>query len=158
MPRLIPPARGHRGGARHQHGVGLIEVMVAVLVVSIGFLGIAALQAHALTTNNSAMARSMATMASYSILDAMRADRVAALSGAYNHTVHGDNCPAVGDALASRQLNQWCQLLAGSLGASDATTGEVKCVNQGECTITIAFDDSRAGGGDSVQTVTRAML
>ena len=57
---------------RHQQGVGLIEVLIAVLVVSIGFLGVAALQVYTLSTNNSAMARSMTTVASYSILDAMR--------------------------------------------------------------------------------------
>ena len=52
----------------------MIEVLVAVLVLSIGFLGMAALQAMSLSTNNSAMARSLATINAYSILDSMRAD------------------------------------------------------------------------------------
>lgn len=149
---------------RDQRGVGLIEVLIAVLVLSIGFLGIAALQAKSLSTNNSAMTRSMAVVASYSILDAMRADRTNALAGAYNQTVVADNCPATG-TLAQTQLNTWCTELGQNLGALATTTGTVNCTATGDCTVTITFDESRVGttsGGTSntgVSTVTtRAML
>ena len=145
----------HFASAHRQRGVGMLEVLIAVLIVSIGFLGMAALQARALSTNNSAMARSMATVASYSIVDAMRADAAAAESNAYNHTVTANNCPAAtAGSLASTQLNQWCQQLAAALGAAASTTGTVLCTNIGSCTVTIVFDDSRAGiGGSSTQTV-----
>lgn len=148
-----------KNAIRYQCGVGLIEVLIAVLVLSIGFLGIAALQAKSLSTNNSAMARSMATVASYSILDAMRADRANALAGVYNSTVTANACPAVG-SLSANQLNQWCLDLGQALGATAATTGNVNCSGTGDCIITIQFDDSRAGtGGTSTQqVVTRALL
>src|SRR5690348_5306882 len=90
-----------------QAGVGLIEVLVAVLVLSIGFVGIAALQARSLSTNNSAYARSMATVASYSILDAMRADLTGAESGNYNGTVTANACGSAGAALDTQQLFAW---------------------------------------------------
>lgn len=144
-----------------QSGVGLIEVLVAVLVLSIAFLGIAALQAMSLSTNNSAMARSMATIASYSIIDGMRADLANASSNAYDGTVAANACPAVattGATLANAQLNQWCTMLGKSLGAVASTTGKVACSAVGKsehCTVTIIFDDSRAGvGGTSLQTIT----
>jgi type IV pilus assembly protein PilV len=142
--------------ATSQSGVGLIEVMVAVLVLSIGFLGVAALEAFSLSTNNSAMARSMATINSYSVLDAMRADILNAQNGSYNTTVSTNSCPAVGTTLASQQLNQWCTALGSALGASAATTGAINCGGTGACTITISFDDSRAGAalGSSTQTFT----
>jgi len=153
---------------RHQRGIGMIEVLIAVLVVSIGFLGMAALQAKALSTNNSAMARSMATIASYSILDAMRADIVNAGTGAYNGTVAAGSCPATGGTLASSQLNAWCNQLGAALGAVASTTGAINCLAASptsvDCTVTIQFDDSRAGkagttGGTGIQTVvTRAGL
>ncbi len=145
----------------------MLEVLIAVLVVSIGFLGMAALQAKALSTNNSAMARSMATVASYSILDAMRADLTKAESGSYNTTVTANACPAaVAGNLASTQLNDWCTSLGKTLGAVATTTGTINCSNTGDCTITIKFDDSRAGAlsktganASSTQTViTRAGL
>jgi type IV pilus assembly protein PilV len=150
-----------------QSGVGLIEVLVAVLVLSIAFLGIAALQAMSMSTNNSAMARSMATIASYSILDSMRADLDSARAGSYNRAgstlVKANACPNGTGSLANAQLNQWCVQLGSGLGAAATTTGGIACTDTGDsadCTVTITFDDSRAGvGGSSVQTIiTRAML
>nr|WP_108471642.1 type IV pilus modification protein PilV [Rhodanobacter thiooxydans] len=161
------PAAWRAGHRYSQSGVGLIEVLVAVLVLSVAFLGIAALQAMSLSTNNSAMARSMATIASYSILDAMRADIGSARNGDYNSTVTASACPAgTSGSLASAQIYQWCtsQLGNRSLGAVASTTGNIACTAVGtasaDCTITITFDDSRAGvgGTSNQQVVTRAML
>lgn len=146
---------------KRQTGVGLIEVLIAVLVLSIGFLGIAALQAKSLSTNNSSMSRTQAVIESYSILDAMRADRTNALAGAYNQTVTANNCPALGGGLVSDQLSSWCTELGNNgLGATANTTGNVTCLATGDCTITIQFDDSRAGtgGSDKQQVITKAML
>ena len=166
MIRRPVPAMPRTAARPMQSGVGLIEVLIAVLVLSVAFLGIAALQAMSLSTNNSAMARSMATIASYSILDAMRADIASARSGAYNTTVVANACPAGSGSLASAQLNQWCSSQLGnkSLGAVASTTGKISCSAVGtasaDCTITITFADSRAdaGGTSTQQVVTRAML
>jgi type IV pilus assembly protein PilV len=164
---VMPSYRKHglacrttRRSARfNQSGVGLIEVLVAVLVLSIGFLGIAALQAVSLSTNNSAMTRSLATIDSYSILDAMRSDITDAEGGQYNQTVTANDCTA-GTSLSGGQLYQWCTQLGKDLGATAKTTGTISCTATGDCTITVVFDDSRAGmSGVSNQTVTtRAML
>ncbi len=154
-------SRIQRSGS--QAGVGLIEVLVAVLVLSIAFLGIAALQAMSLSTNNSAMARSMATMSSYSIIDAMRADKT--LAASYNGTVKAGSCPTDTSTLANTQLSNWCSQLSANLGAASTTQGTINCAatadaSSANCTVTIQFDDSRAGvGGSSVQKiVTQAML
>ncbi|MBB6245937.1 type IV pilus modification protein PilV [Rhodanobacter sp. A1T4] len=155
---------GFRNVPVSQRGVGLIEVLVAVLVLSIGFLGMAALQARSLSMNNSAMARSMATMDSYSILDAMRADLVSAQSGTYNGLVTASACPTATGTLADAQLTQWCSQLALNLGASASTTGTINCVgSQGICTVTVTYDDSKsvsaATDTSGTQTViTQAML
>jgi type IV pilus assembly protein PilV len=130
-----------------QSGVGLIEVLIALLVLSVGFLGIAALEAVSLSTNNSAYARSLATINSYSILDAMRADIANAKAGSYNTSsaLAANACPAAGTTLAGVQLNQWCTALGSTLGATATTTGNVSCDSNGICTITITFNDSRSG-------------
>ena len=151
------PVPAMRRTCKRQTGVGMLEVLIAVLIVSIGFLGMAALQAKALSTNNSAMARSMATVASYSILDAMRSDVANAEGGLYNGTVTANACgtaPAAGASLATEQLYLWCQQLGNALGAVATTAGTVTCTGTGNCTVTITFDDSRSGkGGSSTQTV-----
>jgi type IV pilus assembly protein PilV len=161
-----------------QTGVGLIEVLIAVVVLSIGFLGIAALQARALANNNSAMMHTQATVASYSILDAMRADRANALAGGYNttatHGVDGDGKPQCTlsttlSGLAANQVDQWCKgsdatSLDGlaSLGVDSDGNGasaQIQCGNTGVCTVTITFDDRRGSGGSHTQAViTKAML
>ena len=47
-----------RGSARHsQRGVGLIEVLIAVLVLSFGMLGMVGLQTWSLRNNQSALER-----------------------------------------------------------------------------------------------------
>ena len=157
---------GRMHASRHseQSGVGLIEVLVAVLILSIGVLGMAALQATSLSTNNSAMMRSMSTIDSYSIIDAMRADLSNATAGNYNTGGTPLKANACGTAtagdLVSAQKTAWCNQLGTDLGKTATTTGAIDCAATGACTITVTFDDSRAGlGGSSTQTlVTKGIL
>ncbi len=65
-------------------GFTLIEVLIAVLVLSIGLLGLAALQTSGLGMNHSAYLRSQATILAADMADRMRANR-AGLS-AYDNT------------------------------------------------------------------------
>ena len=67
-----------------QGGFSLLEVLVAVLILSIGLLGLAGLQAYSLSANQGAELRSQATFLAYDMLDRMRANRDAALAGAYD--------------------------------------------------------------------------
>jgi type IV pilus assembly protein PilV len=155
---MMRPA-GFRIAPANQRGVGLIEVLIAVLVLSVGFLGIAGLQARSLSMNNSSMARSVATIDSYSILDAMRADLASAQSLAYNTTVTGNACPTDTSTLANTQLKQWCGQLALDLGASASTTGKIVCTGtQGDCTVTVTFDDSKSKSASTDTSGTQAVI
>src|SRR5690606_758632 len=69
-----------------QAGAGMIEVLVAIIILSIGLLGLAGLQTAGLKSNQGASFRSTASIMAYSILDSMRANRVAAGAGGYNHS------------------------------------------------------------------------
>ena len=68
----------------HQSGVSLVEIMVAVLVLSIGLLGLAGLQLRTLRNNQSALERGVAVVETYAIADAMRADRIGADNDRFN--------------------------------------------------------------------------
>jgi type IV pilus assembly protein PilV len=58
-----------------QSGFTLIEVLVTVLILAIGLLGIAGLQASSMTNNHNAQLRSIATLQAYDLADRMRANR-----------------------------------------------------------------------------------
>lgn len=66
-PPLYPVAR--------QAGFSLVEVMVAVLVISIGLLGVAKMQALALSTTGSARLRALASLEAASLASIIRIDR-----------------------------------------------------------------------------------
>lgn len=65
-------------------GFTLIEVLVALLVLSIGLLGLAALQITSLQFNTDSYARTQATLLAYDILDRMRANSAAVGTGKYD--------------------------------------------------------------------------
>lgn len=157
---LLPPANSRAGWRRTQAGVGLIEVLVALLVLSLGVLGIAALQVRALANGGSSMSMTMATVASYSILEAMRADRTNAVAGSYNGSITGDACPASGTSLSAWNLNQWCtNQLIKYLPAASTTRANITCTStNSSCTVTIQYDDSRAGGSSAQQVKIAAGL
>ena len=63
-----------RSTRRRQRGLTLIESMVALLVISIGLLGIAALQLSAMQQNATALNHSQAVWINYNMADRIRAN------------------------------------------------------------------------------------
>jgi type IV pilus assembly protein PilV len=67
-----------------QGGFTLLEVLIALLVLSIGLLGIGKMMMLSARANDSAYMRSQATALAYTMLDAMRANRQAAIVQGYD--------------------------------------------------------------------------
>jgi type IV pilus assembly protein PilV len=76
-------------------GFTLLEVLVAMVVLSIGLLGLSGMQAGSLRNNHSAFLRSQATVVSNDIIDRMRANRDSALAGDYD-IAYAAGTPAAG--------------------------------------------------------------
>ncbi len=89
-----------RSPRQAQRGTTLIEVLIAVLVLSLGLLGLAGLQGISLRSSGNAFMRTQATNASYEILDQIRANR-------QQITLNGGPTAA--------QLAQWQAFVAGVL-------------------------------------------
>lgn len=123
-----------------QRGVGLVEVLVAVLVIAFGMLGIVGLQMFSLRSNQSSMERGLAVVQTHSIVDAMRADRTSASNDLFD--IASTATPS-GTTFAAVALTEWRANLVTALG--DGATGSVSC-NGMRCTITVIWNDSRAGG------------
>lgn len=138
MPLFIHPTRSWR---RRQDGVGLIEVLVSLLVLCFGMLGLVGLQLFSLRHNQGSLERGMAVVQSHSILDAMRADRANAISGAFDIGI--DDKTPTGATFAQRAVAAWRAELSTTLGPD--ATGSVDCTDA-LCTIRVRWDDTRAGG------------
>src|SRR3546814_1761216 len=105
-------------------------------------LDIASLQATSLRNSQSSLERSQAVIATYAIIDAMRANRNDALAGAYNIT---NTCTVpAGGTLVGNDLNAWLTNIQAGLGAG--ACGAINCA-AANCTVTVTWDDSRATGG-----------
>jgi type IV pilus assembly protein PilV len=139
-------------------GFTLIEVMVALIVLSIGLLGISGLVLNTLKANDSSSMRSQAAILANSIRDNMRANLLGASVGPpsnydvaylapYVITPASQACfnttctPA---QIAQNDLNNWKNALALRLPTGD---GQIVTVANGgvtTVTITVRWDDTRA--------------
>ena len=122
-------------------GFSLIEVLVALIVLAIGLLGLASLQARGLKFNQDAYIRSQATTLAYDIMDRMRADRGNALD--FTTAVSGDPglaCdPTVGTI--AMDLSCWYDAIAATLPAGAATIVQQAAPNDRLYDVTIAWYD-----------------
>ncbi len=133
-----------RNSRPKQHGFSLLEVLIAVLVLSIGLLGLAGLQATSLRYNHDAQLRGQASLLAYDMADRLRANRDAAVAGNYDgtHTATAcqDNFTPAGGAVAARDLDEWRQ----SLGCLLPDAQGVVSRNGDMATITIQWVEDRS--------------
>ena len=143
-----------------QRGASLIEVLVAIVIVSFGLLGVASIIGNALKNSHSAYGRSQANWLANDIIDRMRANRSEAESGnkPYDLSFKSDECKdddcedtPTGTTVAGADLVAWRAALSATLPSG---TGQIKMdPTTLKVTVTVRWDDSRALNGSSSQTV-----
>jgi type IV pilus assembly protein PilV len=111
-----------------QRGVSLIEVLVAVLIFSLGLIGMAGLMMLATRSNQSAYLRTQVAFLANGIADRMRANPIAVWDGSYNSkalpTSTTQDCTSSGctpDQLAAHDLGEWSGQLKTFLATPAAT-------------------------------------
>ena len=154
QPMTTQPTRTRCSNMR---GFTLIEVLVALVVMSVGLLGLAALQTNTLRFNQGAYLRTQATNLAYDLADRMRANRAAGINGAYDGQAYAGVLPAcnpngvAGANVAERDISAWrialvCALPLGN-GAIDTNGRTV--------TISVQWDETRGTGAlEEFQMVT----
>ncbi|MFC3608765.1 type IV pilus modification protein PilV [Stutzerimonas tarimensis] len=133
-------------------GLSLIEVLVSLIVLSVGVLGMAALQVNSLKFNQTASMRTHANFLAYDIADRMRANRSKARAGSYDITM--DAAAPSGSAMERVDLREWKDKLASQLpdGKGAVSRDGKKAI------ITIVWDESRVGGSSTEQFVYETQL
>jgi type IV pilus assembly protein PilV len=133
--------------------VGLIEVLVAIVILAFGMLGLAGLQTRVLSFSQSSLYRSQATALTDDILDRMRTDRANAKNGLWDSTLATASSSITGSAIYQTDLKDWKEQVEALLPSGK---GQV-AVAAGLVTITLEWDDSR--GRDALQQfVTKSQL
>lgn len=124
---------------KHQRGVTLLEVLISVVILSVGLLGLAGLQAVSIRNNTSAYQRSVATMLAYDVIDRIRADL--------------PNCngyPVAMGANGAGDVQNWKDGVKAALPGGDASI----VIAAGTATVTIRWDDNRNAANLNLTTQT----
>jgi len=148
-------------GHRHvgQSGFSLVEVLVALLILTVGLLGLAGLQGRGLRGSQSALVRSRAVQCAEDILDRMRANRSNAAAYAVDIGNPGpDEWEDMDDLISElsgyagivqADLVEWKFSLAQSLPEGDGSVA----VNGNLTTVVVQWTES--GATQTVTVVTR---
>lgn len=149
-----------RPRARRSRGVSLIEVLVSLVILSLGVLAVVALQLVAKRNNADAGQRTIAAQLAYDMLERMRANSAPARLGEYltgnsplgrgSMTEPTPNCTVAtctAAELVLYDLWQWEQALDGAAEQKDGG-------NTGGLVMPTACIDGPAGGGDGLYNIT----
>ena len=125
----------------------MIESLVAILVLAVGLLGLAFLQAQGLKFNTSAYSRTQASLLAGDILDRMRLN--AGSAAAYATTSPSGSCdPLV--ASVQNDINCWLARLGTALPSG---TGSITDNGAGSYTVTVTWLEQVAARLDDGTTV-----
>jgi len=128
-------------------GFTLIEVLIAMLVLAVGLLGLAGLQATSLRNNQTAYNRSQATQLAYDLADRMRANIagkarytaiLASSATAKTNCLTTTGCTPAD--LAENDLFEWNRAVGNSLPGG---IGTIASPTANMFTITITWDEDR---------------
>ena len=133
-------------------GFTLIEVLIAVLVLSIGLLGLASLQANSLRNNYSAYMRSQASILANDMADRIRANPgtppantplgiYGSLTGPISSGADCELTTCTPDELAGYDSRKWYGNLALFLPGGTGTVTR----NGNLFTVTVMWDDNKTG-------------
>ncbi len=154
-----------RFSSTRSRGFTLLEVLVALVVLSVGLLGLTGLQATSLRNNHSAFLRSQATVAINDIMDRMRANRAVAKDGLYAlplaTTAGSLGTPCVTSCtdtqLRTRDQIEWLELV-GRLPNGD---GEIEidstilAANRDLVIVRVRWNDDRTGNLQALEARTQ---
>ena len=127
-------------------GFTLIEVLVSLVIMSVGMLGIAKLVLVSSHSNDSAYMRSQATALAYEILDRMRANPAGAL--AHNYDIAFGTMPAMPTSCDSTTA---CS--AGQIAAWDLYTWEQHLTTASNTTVPLVRIGALPGGTGQIVTL-----
>lgn len=132
-----------------QHGFSLIEVLVAVLVFSLGLIGLAGLLVMSTQANQGSFVRTHVNFLAQNMADRMRANQAGVWANAYNVSISPPpgsipGCPLASPCspsqMAAHDVAQWGALLAQHLPADSALAATIACARPAGAPTTTILD------------------
>lgn len=164
---------------RKQHGVTLLETLIAILVLSFGMLGMLGVIINSLKLTTSSNYRTIAAQQAYSMADLLRGTPalLAENSGqgysGLSYTDPESNCLKTAGCdkakLMKTQLYIWQEGLKASLpsgsgiicrdtSADNANGTDWKCTNTGPYVVKVCWDETRVAIADGKKSCARANI
>lgn len=130
-------------------GFSLVEVLVALVVLSVGMLGIAALYVESLRSGNTAQLRTQAVALASDMADRIRANRQGGVSytkaftdvGALNVACNPGGAGCVPAVMAGHDISQWNTAVTGQLAGAQCSIGVDTTTIPNTYTITIQWSE-----------------
>jgi type IV pilus assembly protein PilV len=133
---------------KNQSGIGLIEVLIAVLILGTALLTLTSLQTRSLQFNQGAYLRSQANILAYDILDRIRINRDKAVD--YDLTM-ASLAPTGTTTLRDRDVADWLNAVEALLPNGD---GSIDCDSDNKCTINITWTEQLSSASNENETLT----
>ena len=153
-------------------GFSLVEVLVALIIISVGLLGVARMQGASIANTNAARMRSLAAIEAASLASAMHGNRAywaanfptitvagaaitssdGALSATVNCNASGGSVPCSASQLAASDLNEWVANYAALFPAGTAAITCSAATTPLSCTIQLAWSENAASAVLQAQT------
>ena len=148
--------------ARRSAGFTIIEVAIAMLVLAVGLLGVAGLQATGMQSTYQSHQRSVAMTQARDLADRMRANPTGMLIGEYLKSIPAawpsPDCESTGSTcdaaqLAASDLYKWASMNGellpsgqGSVTCNDLVPATAALLESGsDCMITVRWDGDKTG-------------
>ena len=130
---------------RNQQGLTLVEAMIALLVISIGLLGIASLQLTAMNQNASSLNHSQAVWYAYNMSDRIRANisEFVNYDGIDTDNGYAQDCtsaPCTTGQMVTADAADWSNMVANLPGGRGTITNNVDGL-----VVTVMWDDDGTG-------------
>lgn len=146
MPRGRWPSSarcGHRFPASRAGGASLVECLVAILIFSIGVLGIVGLQGRSIADAGENNYRAQAALLGGQIIGRMRLDPAALSTYALNGTATPGNCAAGSNASSNTVVTDWLSQVGSALPAATALAQQVNVNGTGQVAVTLCWKSPR---------------
>lgn len=129
---------------KKQLGFNLVEVLIALIILSVGMLGIAGLYVQSLQAGRTSMFRHHAVTLAGDVADRIRANAGAGdtyqAAGANNNCIGGTvNCSA--DEMAAEDIRLWQEQALATLPAGDVNVVRDGALTPPEYTITVSWEE-----------------